>query len=191
MNRAGLRRATFLAAKRLLFPGLDIATRKRMALARYFRPGPIATLDAGCGNGAFSYYACRLGNAVVGVDFDPDKLAGCEEFRDSLRLDPAHCRFVKHNLYDLVALHERFDQIICFETLEHLADDRAVIRQFYQVANPGAWLHVCTPRANRNPYYGERISEVEDGGHVRLGYTHEQLEAMLRDEGFRPLRRDQ
>lgn len=44
-----------------MFPGIDVATRKRMRLTRYFKSGSIATLDAGCGNGAFSFAAAKKG----------------------------------------------------------------------------------------------------------------------------------
>ena len=44
-----------LLIKDLLFPGFDILLRKRIKVAKkYLMPGVIKTLDAGCGNGAFS-----------------------------------------------------------------------------------------------------------------------------------------
>ena len=67
-----LNRALWMLSKRLLFPGLDMATRKRMMLCRYFLSGDISTLDAGCGNGAFSFHAYRSGNRVLGINFDAD-----------------------------------------------------------------------------------------------------------------------
>ncbi len=149
------------------------------------------TLDAGCGNGAFSYRAARLGNRVIGIDFDPAKLRRCEEFRDVLGIPAERCSFRVHNIYDLESLGRQFDQIICFETLEHLQRDDEVLRQFARVLKPGGWLHLGTPRADRQPYYGETLSKIEDGGHVRLGYTHDQFEAMLAAHGLRVVLRDE
>lgn len=180
----------FLFIKKLLFPGLDIATRKRMKFAKYFKAGDILTLDAGCGNGAFSFEAYKLGNKVIGVDFDAEKLKRCEEFRDYLKINPLKCRFQVHNLYKLESLNERFDQIICFETLEHLKNDREIINIFSKMIKPGGILHLCAPSAVRKPYYGEIISETEDGNHVRLGYTYEDFEKMLAKDGFKIIRRD-
>ncbi len=174
----------------LLFPGVDIGTRKRMKLRKYFLPGDIATLDAGCGNGAFSYHACRLGNRVLGINIDADQVRRCNEFRDLLGLDESRCQFKVHNIYDILALGSKFDQIVCFETLEHLERDQEVIGLFARVLNPGGTLHLGTPCLSRNPYFGETISLVEDGGHVRLGYTYEIFENMLAKEGFEIVIRD-
>src|SRR2546426_10747942 len=101
-----------LWAKWILFPGLDVATRKRMRLSHYLVPGDLATLDAGCGNGAFSYQAYRRGNRVVGINIDPDQVQRCNEFRDFLGIDSSRCQFKVHNIYDFLALGQKFDQII-------------------------------------------------------------------------------
>lgn len=180
-----------LLVKWLLFPGLDIATRKRMELRRYLLPGDIATLDAGCGNGAFSYHAYRLGNEVLGINIDPDQVRRCNEFRDFLGLNASRCQFKLCNIYNILDLGQHFDQIICFETLEHLERDQEVLRLFAGVLRPGGTLHLCTPFLNRLPYFGEVISAVEDGGHLRLGYTFEILQEMLAKEGFAVVARDE
>lgn len=155
-----------------------------MALRKYLRPGNCATLDAGCGNGAFSYYACSLGNRVMGINVAPEQVSRCEEFREFLNLDKERCRFKMHNIYDVLSLGQTFDQIICFETLEHLKEDRMVLGLFHQVLKPNGVLHLCTPRRERHSYYGEVLSETEDGGHVRLGYELDDLESMLATAGF-------
>jgi len=187
---ANSQRRARLWTKWLLFPGFDVKTRKRMRLARYLLAGDVATLEAGCGNGAFSYQAYRLGNRVLGISNDPDQVQRCNEFRDFLGMDATRCRFKVHNIYDLLALGQRFDQIICFETLELLERDQEVIKLFARVLNPGGLLHVCTPYLHRTPYWGERISSVEDGEHMRLGYTFEIVEKMLSNEGFEVVARD-
>ena len=183
----------FLFIKKLLFPGLNIATRKRMKFIKYFRRGDILTLDAGCGNGAFSFEAAKLGNRVVGIDFDPKKLKRCEEFRDYLKIDSSRCQFKVFNIYDLPSLKEffgEFDQIICFETLEHLKNDQKIISLFNQVLKPGGVLQLGVPNADRKPYYGEITSQKEDGGHLRLGYFFDDLKKIFKREGFDIIRKD-
>lgn len=147
-------------------------------------------MDAGCGNGAFSFAAYKRGNNVIGIDFDEEKLKRTEKFRDYLGLDLKKCDFRIHNIYDLPSLNRKFDQIICFETLEHIKDDEKVIAIFSEILNENGVLHLCVPHLNRGPYYGEIISEIEDGNHMRLGYTFEQLENMLQNRGFQILKRD-
>ena len=181
---------SFLFIKKLLFPGLNIATRKRMKFIKYFRRGDILTLDAGCGNGAFSFEAVKLGNRVVGIDFDPKKLKRCEEFRDYLKIDPKKCQFRVFNIYNLPNLNQSFDQIICFETLEHLKNDQKIISLFNQILKPGGVLHLEVPSMNRKPYYGEIISQEEDGGHLRLGYSFNNLKKILKKEDFGIIKKD-
>ena len=180
----------FLFTKKFLFPGLDIGARSRMKFAKNFKPGDILTLDIGCGNGAFSFVATKLGNRVIGIDFDEEKLKRCLEFRDYLKIKPDQCDFMVLNAYNLLSIQKQFDQIICFETLEHIKDDKKIIELTTKVLKPGGVLHLCVPSANRKPYYGEIISEIEDGNHVRLGYTFETMEKMLEKVGLVVVGRD-
>ena len=91
-----------LWGKRLLFPGLDLHTRSRYRfLTRYFREGPIDTLDAGCGNGALSYAAYLRGNRVLGVTMDSLQVEKADEYFSFLGTDPIRLKFKVCNLYDL------------------------------------------------------------------------------------------
>ncbi|MBI2035471.1 MAG: class I SAM-dependent methyltransferase [Candidatus Liptonbacteria bacterium] len=161
-----------------------------MKFKKYLVEGDILTLDAGCGNGAFSFAAAQKGNRVIGIDFDKEKLGRCEIFRDYLKINPKQCQFKVFNLYELPKLNLIFDQIICFETLEHLAEDERVIRIFAEIIKPGGILHLCTPRKNRKLMYGEKMSEKQDGGHVRLGYEFENFKTMLEKSGISIVKSD-
>jgi len=181
----------YLIAKRILFPGYDFGVRARRKLVRHFPAGDISTLDAGCGNGTFSLAAYQLGNQVLGINIDPEQVRRCQEYAEFIGVEADRVSFLTWDIYNLPALGRQFDQIICFETLEHLIRDQDVVRLFAQSLNPGGRLHLCTP--NRLcPFSDEGcISEQEDGGHVRLGYTHEELEALVRFVGLVPVARDE
>jgi len=185
-----MRRKAYLIAKRILFPGYDFGVRARRKLVRYFLAGDVSTLDAGCGNGTFSLAAYRLGNRVLGINIDQEQVRRCREYAEFIGVEADRVRFLAWSIYNLPTLGRQFDQIICFETLEHLIRDQEVVRLFAQSLNPGGRLHLCTP--NRLcPFSDEGgISEQEDGGHVRLGYTHEDLLALARSVGLVPIARD-
>src|SRR5579871_1461060 len=132
--------------KRTLFPGLDIHLHQRTRLlSRFFRSGDIATLDAGCGNGALALAAYRLGNRTLGVTLDEDQIRRNREFFRNC--DPQRMQFEVCNLYDLPKMQKKFDQIICFETLEHISRDTDMVALFYSLLNPGGVLHLCCPYA--------------------------------------------
>lgn len=179
-----------LLIKQLFFPGLNITLRKRRKFAKYFLHGDIATLDAGCGNGAFTFLAFKKGNSVLAISNNIDEINKCTAFRDFLGINPLRCCFKHHNIYDILSLQKKFDQIICFEVLEHLYRDAEVLTNFAMVARPGAILHISTPFLHREPYLGERLSTEEDGGHLRLGYTHDELRIMLERAGFEVIKTD-
>lgn len=179
-----------LFVKQLLFPGTDFGTRARRKCVRYFRVGKIKTLDAGCGNGAFSLYAYHRGNDVLGINIDPDQVRRCEEYAAYTGADASRIRFLAWNIYELPRLGQHFDQIICFETLEHLMRDREVVQIFRDALNPGGLLHLCVPNRECPFSWQGGISKLEDGGHVRAGYTHEELEVLARAAGLNPVHRD-
>lgn len=180
----------YLLIKYLMFPGWDFGTRARRKLVRYFRTGDFKTLDAGCGNGAFSLAAYKLGNQVLGINIDADQVRRCTEFADYIGADDKKIKFKLFNIYHLNILPETFDQIICFETLEHLLRDQEVVQIFADCLNPGGLLHLCTPNSACTFQAQKGISETEDGGHVRVGYAHEELEGLMQEAGLTPIIRD-
>jgi SAM-dependent methyltransferase len=172
--------------KRVLFPGLDVHTRCRYrSLPQYFRGGDIDTLDAGCGNGALSYAAYRRGNRVLGVTKEPDQVHKASEYFSFLGTDSERLQFRICNLYDLDQIERKFDQIICSETLEHIARDRIVVASFYRLLRDGGILHVCCPYSNHPGNKGRVCTDESIGWHVRDGYTPESYRALLEPLGFR------
>jgi SAM-dependent methyltransferase len=174
-----------LWGKRLLFPGLDLHTRSRYRfLTRYFREGPIDTLDAGCGNGALSYAAYLRGNRVLGVTMDSLQVEKADEYFSFLGSDPIRLKFKVCNLYDLPQIQEKFDQIICSETLEHITRDKQVVAYFYDALRAGGVLHVCCPFSDHPGNKGRVCTDESRGWHVRDGYTMESYRALLEPAGF-------
>lgn len=172
--------------KRILFPGLEFHTRSRYRfLPQFFRPGLIDTLDAGSGNGYLAWAAYKLGNRVLAIDKNPQMVARTQDFFQRIGAKQERLTFAVHNLYDLRKLDRKFDQIICSETLEHIKEDRATVRCFYDLLRPGGVLHLCCPFARHPGHNLGRVDEPETGGHVRDGYTPEGYRELLESVGFR------
>jgi cyclopropane fatty-acyl-phospholipid synthase-like methyltransferase len=175
-----------LWGKRLLFPGLDLHTRCRYRfLPKFFLPGSVDTLDAGCGNGALSYAAYRLGNRVLGVTMDAEQVEKARAFFSFRGADLARLQFAACNLYDLPKLDRKFDQIICSETLEHIARDREVVQHFRALLRDGGVLHLSCPFSEHPLNHGQVCEDEKIGWHVRDGYTLQTYRALLEPEGFR------
>jgi 2-polyprenyl-3-methyl-5-hydroxy-6-metoxy-1,4-benzoquinol methylase len=173
------------AARDMFYPGLDLHTRNRASLRHYWRTGARDLLDAGSGNGYFSWLAYRSGARVVALNFESAQVERARDFLIGHRhADPDRLRFETANLYDLAREERRFDEIVCYEVLEHLRRDDDVVAQFYRILRPGGVLHVCCPNARHPRHQAEVLDENETGGHVRAGYTKKHYRALLEPAGF-------
>lgn len=169
----------------LLYPGLDLHTRNRASLQRFWQSGPRDVLDAGSGNGYFSWLAYKSGARVLGVNFEQQQVEKARSFLiDYKRADPLRLHFEQRNLYDLSRETQTFDEVICFEVLEHLMRDREVATEFFRVLRPGGALHLCCPYRLHPRHLGEVLDTDESGGHVRAGYTEEDYRRLLEPIGF-------
>jgi SAM-dependent methyltransferase len=171
----------FFGWRALTIQGDPLVGDRSKWLSRYLKPGPGRVLDAGCGNGAFSFAAARKGNTVLGLTF-----ADFEVEKDTRRAALLGLsERVAFQQFDLRELHRaadsfgQFDQIIAMEVIEHILDDRKLVLDLAGLLKPGGQLLLSTPYKHYRRLPGEKLSETEDGGHVRWGYTHEELRDLL------------
>jgi len=157
-------------------------------LKKYLKSGNLRTLDAGCGSGAFTMYAAKIGNEAIGISFDQrnDRVAA----ERAKILGISNVSFIQGDLRKLDEMSEvlkKFDQIICFETIEHILDDEKLIKDFSSLLNPSGRLLLTAPYKYYKHLYGDdktQLSTYEDGGHVRWGYTHEEMADLLKKFDF-------
>lgn len=169
----------------LVYPGLDLHTRDRASLGVFWKTGSRDVLDAGCGNGYFSWLAYESGARVLAVNFSKEQVEKARAFLLGYkRADRTRLQIEQFNLYNLGSFTRQFDEIICYEVLEHIRRDRDVLQEFYRILRPGGVLHLCCPyRLHPQHLFGE-LDENETGGHVRTGYTEQDYRALLEPLGF-------
>jgi SAM-dependent methyltransferase len=154
-------------------------------LRRHLMRGPARTLDAGCGSGAFTMYAAKVGNDAVGMSFNEAQVHRAQHRAETLSI--SNVEFVVGDLRHLDELGSdlgQFDQVLCFETIEHIPDDEKLVRDLAGLLKPGGRILVTTPFEGRRPWWGDPEVEEEDGGHVRWGYSHDELRALLGAHGI-------
>lgn len=170
----------------ILYPGLDLHTRNRTSLCRFWQTGPRDVLDAGSGNGYFSWLAYQTGARVVAMNCEQEQVEKAIDFLiGHRRADPSRLQFEQCNLYELAGETRVFDEVICFEVLEHLRRDRDVVTEFYRVLRPGGALYLCCPHRLHPRHRIEVLDTQESGGHVRSGYTEDDYRELLEPIGFR------
>jgi SAM-dependent methyltransferase len=170
----------------LAMPGPDIFTRRRTALEKYWLTGKRKVLDAGFGNGWFSYRAYKSGATVTAVAIDPNLVRKARAlYNGFLAIGEDRLAFSEMNLYDAARLDDTFDEIICYETLEHVRNDKTVCQSFGRLLRPGGVLHLCCPNSEHPRWQLEALDLAEAGGHVRHGYTVRSFRDLLEPIGFR------
>ena len=181
-----MKKRLYFFLRRFIYPGLDLHVRSRALLSGFWQQGDRDVLDAGCGNGYFSWLAYRSGARVLGLSFDASQVEKARAFLvQQLHADPGRLAFEQRNLYDLGSESRAFDEIICYEVIEHLDRDSEVLAHFHRLLRPGGTLHLCCPNRSHPRHQREVLDTRESGGHVRAGYTHEDYRALLEPLGFR------
>lgn len=176
--------------KRFVISSTDTGVLKRKRLTRHFLKTAASTLDVGCGNGDFSILAYKKGGTVVGITTVPDEARGCEKYRDALGLDKERLQFKVLNVFNVLDLNQKFDQIICFEVIEHIKDDEKALKMLSEVLKPGGVIHISTPNIDGPTLYGDVLDDEERGGHVRKGYSYEDFDRLLAKTGLVVIAKD-
>jgi 2-polyprenyl-3-methyl-5-hydroxy-6-metoxy-1,4-benzoquinol methylase len=152
---------------------------------RRLLPGRSRTLDAGCGNGAFAMYAAQRGDEVTALTYAPEDQAKAQRRAAQAGVSGVDFRVVDLRHLDRFAEElGQYDQVLCLEVIEHILDDRKLLRDLARVTRPGGRLLLTTPNSAHVPFFGETISEHEDGHHLRAGYTHDEMQRLLAEAGF-------
>jgi SAM-dependent methyltransferase len=101
-------------------------------------PNGYRVLEVGCGNGnvlRVLEQVCDRGE-VIGLDLFAERLRYARQ--------RVRCQLVQADIYDW-PFHSPFNLIGMFDVLEHLPDDRQVLRQLHQALAPGGCLVLTVP----------------------------------------------
>jgi len=131
--------------------------------------GGLRILDAGCGTGRNLIEFGPLGDAR-GIDSSPEAIDFCRR-RGVLGA-------TEGRLESLPFDDGSFDLILATDVLEHIEDDRSVMRELRRVAAPGACLLATVPA------YRWLWSQHDDAHHHFRRYTLRDLRKRLRAHGW-------
>jgi len=100
----------------------------------------LEVLDCACGEGYGSRILGDAAGSVTGVDIDS---ASIEHARRRYGRDGLE--FVEASALNLPFDDDRFDAVVSFETLEHLAEHDELMREFRRVLKPDGFLLMSSP----------------------------------------------
>lgn len=119
------------------------------------RGAELRVLDLGCGTGYGAAELAAAGLQVVGLD----------RVRPAQRARKAGARFVCGDLERLPFACARFDRIVSFQVVEHLADPSRYLSEMARMLRPGGSALVTTPNRlqsdGENPYHLREYSAEE------------------------------
>ena len=144
-------------------------------------------LDLSCNDG---WMLANLAEAGYGVD---GALHGVEMNDDAAsraakRVKGWPAAEVEHgNLFDVggskIFTNERYDAVVCFETIEHVPDPRALIEHMTKLVAPGGRIYVSTPAGAFENGNLPNWHVVEQKGHLRAMRAQE-LAGLLCEVGI-------
>ena len=144
-------------------------------------------IDIGCGSGSFTLGAARLGYKTLGLSWDE------RNQKIARRVLMCNAPLASFEILDVRQLDtqehlvEQFDVAICFENIEHIINDRKLFKDITACLKPGRRLLLTTPNYHYRPLSSEDngpFLNIEDGGHVRRGYTKAMLMELCEDSGL-------
>jgi SAM-dependent methyltransferase len=124
-------------------------------------------LDVACGVGYGSAILAEVARRVVGGDVDAESIAYARS-----RYGAANVEFVVLDAAALPFADDSFDAVCSFETIEHLDDREAYLREVARVLRPDGTYLVSTPRV-------DRTTETPANPYHRVEYARADFEALL------------
>lgn len=147
-------------------------------------------LDVGCGTGRHILELSRYEGTFIGLDMAAEDLKAMRYLLAIASREgrlKADVHMAQGDGTQLPFEDNEFSHVICTETLEHIDDDQAMLRELVRVLRPGGVLVISVPDE-----YSERLLwrlspryRTAPGGHVRI-YKRKQIKAMLTDNGAEP-----
>ena len=180
----GLNRLERLYIRFFGYPALGLRVRAKTILPLVCSvPEPGTILDAGCGKGVFTFAAARIfpRALVTGADSSLELVERNTILAE--RLGTNNIRFETQDVTQLEA-REAYDLIIATDVLEHVEDDRGLLRRFLYALQRGGRLVLHVPHVTRHVLGWSRLNFTEIEGHVRPGYSLDGLRQMLIESGF-------
>jgi ubiquinone/menaquinone biosynthesis C-methylase UbiE len=147
-------------------------------------------IDVACGTGYGTHLLIEEGGArsVVGVDFSPVAIRSCMHF-----FVPGRSSFCVASVERLPFHDAHFDAAVSLETIEHVVEPLALLRELRRVVRPAGTVVVSTPLNNsesrfkpENPYHTREYSAQEFKHLLSSVFQYQELNSQLTAHEYEP-----
>jgi len=139
-------------------------------------------VDLACGFGYGAEVLAEISNEVIAIDNNPEVF----KFLQQNYSDHPKIKILQKNIetYDITRFrfqHNPPNIIVCFETLEHLADPLKIMQQFHKLLPARGYLFLSIPN--------DKYESIDENGDPvsqfhKVSITKEQMEQMIEETGF-------
>jgi ubiquinone/menaquinone biosynthesis C-methylase UbiE len=133
-----------------------------------------SVLDLACGEGYGSKLLSHAAGSVIGIDIDSPTIESASKKYISPNL-----RFLTGSATSIPLQENAVDIVVSFETIEHLIDHEAMLKECKRVLKTGGLLIISTPNKNKyskqpalqNPFHLKELSGEEFRTLLRKYFT--------------------
>jgi ubiquinone/menaquinone biosynthesis C-methylase UbiE len=134
-------------------------------------------LDLGADNGVISYLLRERGGSWKSADLDEQAVCS---IRQLVKEDVFQINGISTTFND-----NEFDRVVIVDLLEHIETEREFIDELFRIIKPAGELIINVPQIKNSLLRKLRLAlgqTDEKHGHLRPGYTVEQLTGLLKDK---------
>lgn len=147
---------------------------------------PKNILDAGCGDGSYSFYLsrCYPDANIMGVDMDHNLIEECNYIREK-----TNRKNVKFEIQSLERFYKKntFDFICCIDVLQYIVEDATALVNLKNALKDGGALLIHVPILNPKVWIHTISLPIKKVGFVRNGYGVDKLKQTLERNGLNVL----
>jgi SAM-dependent methyltransferase len=170
-----------------LFGVADLHSHIRYrAIKKYFQSTD-KNVEIGAGSGLMTFeFAKETGKNILGVIYEKKDLNFALETLKNSNLK--NVSFIQGGLPHLKLKENYYDQVLLIDVLEHVQEDLESLKAINKILRPRGYLIISVPTPNYPKYFGYEFANKI--GHLRDGYTIEQLKELLTESGFEIIKWD-
>ncbi len=134
-------------------------------------------LDLGADNGVISYLLRERGGSWKSADLDEQAVCS---IRQLVKEDVFKINGISTTFND-----NEFDKVVIVDLLEHIETEREFLDELFRIIKPGGEMIINVPHIKNSLLRKLRLTigqTDEKHGHLRPGYTVEQLAILLKDK---------
>ncbi|MDA1183280.1 MAG: metalloregulator ArsR/SmtB family transcription factor [Acidobacteria bacterium] len=141
---------------------------------------PLDVVDIGCGDGYLTLEMARWARTVVGIDRSDAVLERAEALAARRRV--TNVEWMKGDLCHLPLSDTSVDVVLLSQALHHATDPEGAMAEAVRVLRPGGRVLILDLREHDQTWVRTRF------GDQRLGFTDDDLDALLTGSGLRDTR---